>query len=1195
MTMSPSPEKSAHDLPEGHKPLVVADFPGGLTRRKLRVFRALVVACLAAPLPGETIAQSIDTIPPTIQAIVSSPANANGWHRRSVGVRWVFADTGGSGLATRPPSRLVTTEGPGQLITETVSDRAGNSASASIAISLDRTAPTVTAVRSPAAGPNGWVSSPVTVTFAATDALSGVNPVTLTPPITYSRDRNSSVTGRASDLAGNIGSFTLAGIKIDRTRPRLTVSLQPAPTGSAWRNAPVTAHFTATDAGSGIASSPEDRFFPNEGRGLTVTGTAVDNVGLSTTVTASFHIDLTPPTITTAFSRPPDVDGWYTGPVKATFVCADALSGIFSCRTPLVVASEGADLRLDAVAVDRARNTAQASETVNMDLNPPALSISAPSASAEVDSAAFTITGSATDAGSGIAGLTLNGTPVTLQQDGRFAQSIPLVEGANTFDLVALDHVGRATSRTVTITRATQPPAPFNRFSDPQFETGTSGVFAQDAITSVVRSTENPIDGRSSLRVRITRYGNNVWWTHDFNGGRASRFMAGARLRSDVNSSSSLQFCTMVYYADGSTAIECTAVSGTAGDKGQVTAEVSIDPTKRIQSVNLRMYQEGGSPVSFSVDDAVALLDVVEAPPISGGGGSGGGGGVGGGGGGSIGCPLPDLANTAYPGFSYNLPASRPFISLAPYTRADQSSTAFNRFRNSADQAVAGNPPYAYSAVSSVVLYGITGNTVYIDDAIARVEAMVSQAEAAIADGRNPAIASDSYLKIGWYLEQLALAYDHGFDRISNAQKARWAALATQSLYNLWHPSEASWGGQSRPWTGWSICDPGNNYHFHFLRATMLWALASRNMELMTFLQTEKFPWLIDYYAQLPGGGSREGTGYGTAQKDLFENYLFWKESTGEDLSALASHTRQTIDYWVHATVPTRDRFAPVGDQSRSSTPDLFDYHENLVHTAVVLNPGTAEAQRGTWWLNNNSVNGVSQAFNLLGDLLPLPDAPAIPTERVYHAAGAGVLFARSGWETTASWLSFVAGRFDQSHAHQDQGSFTFFRGDWLAVTPNIWSHSGINQETVFHNTIRFERPDGSVIPQSRNDSMQSSMTHALDNGQLTVNASLANAFSRHTEFVQQWQRRIEYVGNTLRVFDNYAVANGVRAVFQVQVPVQPVPQADGSIVAGNLRIVPLQGVTFAIHAMPAGFRQGYRIDFVSTAGASFGIELRAQ
>jgi hypothetical protein len=124
----------------------------------------------------------------------------------------------------------------------------------------------------------------------------------------------------------------------------------------------------------------------------------------------------------------------------------------------------------------------------------------------------------------------------------------------------------------------------------------------------------------------------------------------------------------------------------------------------------------------------------------------------------------------------------------------------------------------------------------------------------------------------------------------------------------------------------------------------------------------------------------------------------------------LTPHVRETIDYWLHATVPTRDRFAPIGDQARSSMPDLYDYHENLVHAAVVLSGASDAARRGTWWLQNNSVNGVAHSFNLAGDLLPYPVAPLVPTDLVYHASAAGHFFARSSWATDASWLSFVAG-----------------------------------------------------------------------------------------------------------------------------------------------------------------------------------------
>lgn len=54
-------------------------------------------------------------------------------------------------------------------------DKAGNSATAAVALNIDLTTPTVSADASPAATGRGWNKSPV-VTFAAVDALSGVSP-----------------------------------------------------------------------------------------------------------------------------------------------------------------------------------------------------------------------------------------------------------------------------------------------------------------------------------------------------------------------------------------------------------------------------------------------------------------------------------------------------------------------------------------------------------------------------------------------------------------------------------------------------------------------------------------------------------------------------------------------------------------------------------------------------------------------------------------------------------------------------------------------------------------------------------------------------------------------------------------------------------------------------------------------------------
>ncbi len=66
-------------------------------------------------------------------------------------------------------------------------------------------------------------------------------------------------------------------------------------------------------------------------------------------------------------------------------------------------------------------------------------------------------------------------------------------------------------------------------------------------------------------------------------------------------------------------------------------------------------------------------------------------------------------------------------------------------------------------------------------------------------------------------------------------------------------------------------------------------------------------------------------------------------------------------------------------------------------------------------------------------------------------------------------------------------------------MTSNIWSHSGLNEETEAHNVIRFERSNGTVIHQNQSSTLASTMTGASVNGVTEVTANLANAFSSST------------------------------------------------------------------------------------------------
>ncbi len=518
-------------------------------------------------------------------------------------------------------------------------------------------------------------------------------------------------------------------------------------------------------------------------------------------------------------------------------------------------------------------------------------------------------------------------------------------------------------------------------------------------------------------------------------------------------------------------------------------------------------------------------------------------------------------------------------------SQVDLQSPAYARFKQYVDTAVAGQPGYAFSPLDAVFMAELDGDPAYCALAVELVEDQVSEAETLIAGGQRPAVSYDSYLEVGDMIGSLAFTYDACAGIMTPTQRERWAAYAEQAVWNVWNHADASWGGNPFPWTGWSTSDPGNNYYYSFLEATMAWALASNSTAWRSFLETEKLPPLVALFSTLDGGGSPEGTGYGTAHMRLFWLYRFWRDATGQDLAAASSHLDDSILYWVHATVPTNDRFAPIGDQSRSSQPELFDYQRRLVleARAVSLDPGRRAIAAG--WLNRISVAQMSQGFNFRHDLLDAGSGDTLPATTFHHATGVGHLFARTDWTPDAWWLAFVAGPFEQSHAHEDQGSFTLFRRDWLTVSENIWSHSGIQQGGEAHNVLRFEQ-DGSILRQRRGTI--SDMSATIDGAGLRIEADLTAAYGNDAP-ITAWQRTVRLDGNGLDVQDHYVVDAGVVATFQLNLPVAPSVQGN-RIVAGELEIEVLVPAAPAISVrhwptVDADYLAGWRVDIAGGSG----------
>jgi len=759
--------------------------------------------------------------------------------------------------------------------------------------------------------------------------------------------------------------------------------------------------------------------------------------------------------------------------------------------------------------------------------------------------------------------------------------------------LLPLTAVPPAGAHARTPARATEQVVEDPGFEDPSVEP----CFRGTAGTDVRRSDQAPLTGSYSLVVTLPAGSSATCarsWTAPPVGTRLTGGLEVANpgqravkvcLRATVvGSSSPLSSCTKV----GTTPLRKVAIALPLGGREVSAVAWRVASGSRAASVRL-------DEARLTLADSVSCSAAPSGPPVPG-------------------SPCDQNAapgDSAYEPAVLHLRGTRPFIPLDDYTVAPATDPVAKRFTSYVDRALAGEPDYGYTPADAVVLYARTGTKKYLTAAIAQVDRSVRAAQRDIAAGDAPYIASDSYLEVGPLVEELALAYDWGHHLLSPKQRTRWLEYGDQAISNVWSPDTATWGDAPAGdfyWSGWSINNPGNNYNFSFLQATELWAVATQHRGWMQFLQDRKFPLLEDYYAQIEGGGSREGTGYGTAQGRLWANARTWAEATGEHLDAVETHARQSVDYWVNATVPTLDLFAPVGDLSRESFPNLYDYQENLVREAAMAAPGTPQADRALWWIAHNSVpDTMNNSFNLRGALLRPDGSATKPTALTYAAPGVGQFFARTSTGTDATWLAVVAGPYDESHAHMEQGSFTLYDGQFLAVTANVWSHSGLQGNgqddpngngdlgTGVGNMLRFDAADGTVPQNNDVEDSSSTMTTSSAGGTVVIDADLAPAYSSSAELVQGWTRHLALTDGHLEVTDACAVAPGVTPVWQLQVPEQPTITQTGRVRAGALRLTfdPAYDVHLVdLSAINEDLLSGWRVELTRGSGCGFEVAL---
>ena len=234
----------------------------------------------------------------TLSANPATPDGDNGWYHSDVTITTTGSDSVSDPTScTGSQSQTTDTTTTGHVFTGLCTNDAGLTTSAStLTVKRDATKPTISYSVSPASpdGTNGWYKSAPTVTFICGDATSGIYSCVADGESTASKTLGEStaaqsVSGTATDYAGNSNTDAVTGLKVDLSNPT-NVAFSSTLSGSYYfGSVPLAPTCAANDAISGLHGCVVSGYSTAVGP-HTLFATATDNAGRTATASSSYTV-----------------------------------------------------------------------------------------------------------------------------------------------------------------------------------------------------------------------------------------------------------------------------------------------------------------------------------------------------------------------------------------------------------------------------------------------------------------------------------------------------------------------------------------------------------------------------------------------------------------------------------------------------------------------------------------------------------------------------------------------------------------------------------------------------------------------------------------------------------------------------------------------------------------------------------------